>query len=373
MNSDQTAIKTTAPTIPSTDYTIYNIAKWIHPIWVGDTVYNETVMFVPNAKTKEIESAPLMYTPDKIISVRSFNLLTEYTENVDYVIENGRIKLTNHSRIRVWKYDDYYRPSPDVYGLPSISAPGRYLKYGAGPTFQKTQICVTYTHKDAWKGPCPEYQGDKLPKTMQRLKNKKPLSIVYNGDSVAVGAEASKWNNMAPYTPIWTDMVTEELESVYGSDITTTNTAVGGTNSAWGLQNVRDNILKYHPDLVVLRFGGNDGTQKVSAAEFQSNIEGIIHAVREENPDSEFILVSPDLPNPDAEGWMGNTPKYQKVLENICRDTSGVALAKMTDMSEYLLTKKRYWDMTGNNINHPNDFYVRVIAQVVSSTMIDKW
>lgn len=42
----------------------------------------------------------------------------------------------------------------------------------------------------------------------------------------------------------------------------------------------------------------------------------------------------------------------------------------MTDMHTHLLRLKRYWDMTGNNINHPNDFLARVYAQVVSQVLV---
>lgn len=359
------------PSAAEKNYKKYNIGTWIQPIWAGDTVYNETVMFVPNAQTKEIEPAPLLYTPDKILSVRSFDLTKEYKEGVDYVVENGRIKLTDRTRIPVWKYDDYYCKSVSQFDLPSISAPGRHLKYGAGATFQKTQVCVSYTHKGSWTGPVPAYQGGKLPKTIQMLSQKKPVSIVYNGDSITVGAESSKWNNIAPFAPIWSQMVTEEIKAVYGGPITETNTAVGGMDSKWGLENVQENINKYNPDLVFLGFGMNDGTQGVKPAQFQSNIEETIKAVRAKHPNCEFVLVSTTLPNPDVSGpWTQYQPEYQAVLETIASRMSGVAVAKMTDMHQFLLTKKRYWDMTGNNINHPNDFLARVYAQVAAQALI---
>lgn len=174
---------------------------------------------------------------------------------------------------------------------------------------------MTYTHKDAWKGAVPAYQGSKLPKTMQFCTQKKPLSIVYNGDSITVGAESSKWNNIAPFAPIWTQMVTEELKAVYGGSIQETNTAVGGMDSKWGLDNVQENINKHNPNLVVLGFGMNDGTQGVKPEQFQSNIEKTIQAVRAKHPNCEFILVSTTLPNPDVSGpWTQYQPDYQDVL-----------------------------------------------------------
>ena len=41
----------------------------------------------------------------------------------------------------------------------------------------------------------------------------------------------------------------------------------------------------------------------------------------------------------------------------------GIAKADMTNMQKELLKHKRYIDITGNNINHPNDFFHRMHAQ----------
>jgi hypothetical protein len=37
----------------------------------------------------------------------------------------------------------------------------------------------------------------------------------------------------------------------------------------------------------------------------------------------------------------------------------------MTDMHSALLQKKRLFAMTGNNVNHPNDFLASVYAQTI--------
>ena len=50
----------------------------------------------------------------------------------------------------------------------------------------------------------------------------------------------------------------------------------------------------------------------------------------------------------------------------------GDILVNMTDVHDHLLTRKRFVDMTGNNINHPNDYLIRVYAQVILKTLIGK-
>jgi hypothetical protein len=39
-------------------------------------------------------------------------------------------------------------------------------------------------------------------------------------------------------------------------------------------------------------------------------------------------------------------------------------------MHTTLLESKRYYDMTGNNVNHPNDFLARMYAQTILEVMI---
>ena len=356
----------------SMDYSKYNLDAYMTPIWQGDTVYNETLMFVPDAKTKKIEAAPLLYKPTKILSVRSFDLKTEYVEGFDFVVTpDGCIELTEDSRIPQWKYNDFYRVVPDVYALNSKSAPGRYLKYGDA-NMANMQVCVTYTHTEKWAGPVPAYQGSTLSRSVKLLSEKKPITIVFNGDSLMEGCDASGGKfNIDPHMPIWPIMATEELRKVYGGTVNYINTAVGGTTSEWGLNEVENNIIKHNPDLVVLGFGTNDGTGNMDPNQYKSNIEQIIAKTRAKNPNCEFILVSSLVPNPDADGWAKAVHhQYPAKLEEIAASNSGVAVVKMYDMQQYVLTKKRYWDMTSNNVNHCTDFFIRFTAQSVAQALI---
>jgi hypothetical protein len=45
----------------------------------------------------------------------------------------------------------------------------------------------------------------------------------------------------------------------------------------------------------------------------------------------------------------------------------GVAVADLTSFWSVFLERKRFDDLTGNGVNHPNDFGHRVYAQVLLS------
>jgi len=353
-------------------YDKYDINSYMLPIWASKIVYNESLMFV-RSKDGSLESAPLLYSPSKIISVRSFDLATEYVQGQDYELSDGKIKLTDNTPIFVWANDAYY-PTKAITGGSFGCSLGGNIKYGEADTFFKTQIVVTYEHKDKWGGIIPKYQGDKIPKTMEKLKNKEPLKIVFYGDSITVGCNSSGWDSLkkAPFAPIWPKMLVDYLDQEFGTKIQSANTAVGGQTATWGLTEVENRVNRNNPDLVVIAFGMNDGGT-VNAEAFKKIINDIIDAVIAKHPDAEFILVSTTLPNKEVAGFYGFQYTYEKVLNDISNERNYVAVAPMTSMHQQLLIKKRFYDMTANNVNHPNDFLARIYAQTIAKVFLEKY
>ncbi len=73
-------------------------------------------------------------------------------------------------------------------------------------------------------------------------------------------------------------------------------------------------------------------------------------------------MIAPMLPNPDAI-QAGIQGQYKAELLKLCKP--GVALADIAGVHAELLKHKTYQDMTGNNVNHPNDYLARWYAQVL--------
>lgn len=345
----------------------YTLDRYLEPFWSTKIVYNETLMFVQN-KDGSYSPAPLLYTPVNIISVRSFDLRTEYIEGNDYTIENGRIKINENSFIPKWDYSSYY-PSQSIQGQTFGCTNGGYIAFGEGRTFMKTQIAVTYTHNSKWSGIIPSNQGSKLKTTLNKLKNKEKTTIAFFGDSITTGANSSgaPGINMLPRAPIWPLMIVGGLKSYYNNDnIVYVNGALGGANTAWGTINYI-NVTAKNPDLVIIAFGMND--PNLSVSNYKLQIESIIDSIRSENPAAEVILVSTMLPNKEVSGFYGNQYLFEQPLKEIANARDYVAISPVTSMHTTLLEHKRYYDMTGNNVNHPNDFLARMYAQTILKTM----
>ena len=115
----------------------------------------------------------------------------------------------------------------------------------------------------------------------------------------------------------------------------------------------------------MLGFGMN--SMQESAEDYRRAILSIIRTIRKECPDCEFVLVSPMIPNPEIKGFQNNQlPAQQDVLYQIAAELEGVCIAPVHSVFREMTARgKHYLELTGNCINHPNDFSVRVYAQTV--------
>lgn len=343
------------------------------PIWEGDTAYNESVLMI--SRDEELPVAKLLYPPTEILAVRSARLDREYEENVDWVLQDGKLKLTPQSRIPYMKDREMYLPDY----IPNVSMPkrgGGNVIYREGSFFHDRQIVVTYKHQeDLWNGPVPELSEAELPATLAKLREGEPLRIVLFGDSISVGANASGFSEAQPHLPIWGQLIANELERYYGSHITFINPSVGGMTSDWGVAQAEPLVADESPDLVIVAFGMNDGSgtgigDGKKPEDFRNNIQTIIDTVRLTNPAAEFILVGTTLPNSET-FFLDQQRHYFEQLSELASEEEGVAAADMTGVHEELLWKKGFADMTGNNINHPNDYLSRWYAQFVLGMLKD--
>jgi acyl-CoA thioesterase I len=343
-------------------------AAQLQPFWRSETMHGESVLFIQGNDGGA--RAKLLFTPTKIIQVASSSGEVVYEAGKDFVWQSGsnEIVLPAGSRI-VWKGpQDLRRPAKSQkYALTHRDGNGEIL-FGATHEYHDMQTLVTYEHEPAaWKGPAPSFASKELPKTIQLLGQKKPLKIALLGDSISTGCNASGWAKVAPHQPPYQDLLVLHLEATYGAKVRLENVAVGGTSTDWGVANI-GKVIDARSDLVILAFGMNDSSGR-PAKDFQANIQKMIVAVKKAQPNAEVILIATMLGNKD---WVALKqelfPQYRDGLASLCEP--GVALADMTSIWAELLKHKQDWDLTGNGVNHPNDFGHRVYAQVLSALLI---
>ncbi|MBQ5354767.1 MAG: SGNH/GDSL hydrolase family protein [Clostridia bacterium] len=362
----------------------YTLDEYIRPIWEGNTVAHETVLF------REDEHAALLSFPaDEILAVLSADLGTEYEEGVDYALEYGALVRLPGSRMPFIPMSRFYpaehRDGEDF----GCTEPGHpFLGFGEGDAMIRYMVDVTYKHSAEWTGPKVKPQTDKLARFLGKLERGEEAVIVFYGDSISVGGNSSGFVGIPPYAPIFAEMTAEALARKYGYAVSFdvksggpldpvkktggkvlhyVNTSVGGMDSRWGLDHVGERAIAYEPDLVVLGFGMNDGWR--TRAQFMELTEGIVSAIRKEVPGADILLLSSILPHWRAAGFFGHQIEYETGLSMLADREEHVGLAPMTSVHRHLLGRKQYYHATGNNVNHPSDFMARVYAMVLLAAL----
>ena len=371
--------------------------KELAPLWCGTEVYRETVMFIGGA-----DRAPLLYVPTKILSVTSYDGEILYREGEDFVCsEDGILSLTPNTRIPYITEEAYYHDDPT--SLISIPYKGKetFVYWGEGTTMTRWQIAVTYRHASK---PIlsPETSAGRFNDFLSKMERGEDVTVLFYGDSITKGANASYACETPPFLPPWSMLCSEYLarryefsehfihtglepalvvpkeDLVFGTrgKLTFINTAVGGWKSSDGLEHLQERILDqiaaHGCDLMVLAFGMND--KYMTVEEHVANMRAMIDRILGVAPHASFLLVSPMYPNPASKRWCTVQPQFEKadaVLVDECLQR-GVpcAIAPMTTMSARVLERKRFCDYSGNNINHPNDFMMRLYAQTVLHTLM---
>ncbi len=343
--------------------------RYTTPFWQGEIV--EFERFWPIKKDGESKvKIQLAYPVCEVISLYDSRFEKEFFVNEDFYVEDGCIVLTDDSRIIPTKWEDIVLSAPQgENGLQiQCSIDGHWLFFTESSAISDKQYSVKYRHTCQQLHFVPKKDAAKLPKTSKILENASDFMFSFFGDSITVGANSSgaDWINVPPYAPIWPKMVCKELERRHGCNINYINHSVGGKTSDWGVEEFKKLHENERFDLLLIAFGMNDG----SNPKFEDNIRGIINQAFEINPDCEILLVSTMLPNKYAKGFYNCQDRHEPKLEKIAAEYGDkIALVPVTRVHQSLLKRKNYFDMTGNNVNHPNDFLAAVYAQTVLTVL----
>ncbi len=326
-----------------------NLDEYMRPFWNSDTIYNETILMY--AKDGQKATGKLLFKPDHIISVKSYDLSKQFKIGTDYTIMGNLITRPFHSGMP-FRSDTSFDHVHDL----------------AWYNLQSQWVVVTYIHHDKWVSPSPFFKGDKLPSLMAKLKAKLPVKIIGYGMSITRGQDVSSYVNVAPYMPAWLDLLTSELRKYYHNDkIEMINAGLPGATVSWGASYAENYINPVHPDLVIVDFGMND-FWRLTPEEYKGYIQTIVRKVKAQNPGTEFLLISNMDFDPayilDSDKYKSfytsNMQGYNKVLQQM--ETEGIVNLDMTTLSDSIYLRKKAKDCISNPL-HPNDYLARWYAQ----------
>ena len=339
------------------------------PFWASSHMSNETLLFekMPNETYAE---AKLLFVPTKIVSVTSADGATVFEEGRDYVWKknSNTLTLTRHSGIPVKNWADLHPPkgSPGTLGE-AVGGQTTLFFDPTGAVLHTIQIAVTYDHDEKWNGYIPQPAEKEIPKSIAMLRAKEKFKLVIFGDSISVGAGASGTFHAPPNQPPYVGLVEEGLRARFGADLAVKNISEGGQDTTWGVTTA-PKVADENPDLVLIAFGMNDAGRAISASAYAQNIQKMIDTIRQKRPDTEFLLVTTMIGN--AEWAQLTSPLFMEYRDALTRMAGqGIAVADVTSVWADILKTKKFLDITGNGLNHPNDFGYRVYAQVILQVM----
>ena len=359
------------------------------PLWEGNITYQENATAISENGT--IEDLQMLYKIDRVIAVRSYDLKTLYEEGKDYTVTaDGKLSIPAGSAIKALDSGRLIGPAKGDW-CDTFDGKGNVTIWGA--QIHEYQISVTYTHSDAWSGAVPKSEASNIDKVLTKLKNGGDVNIVVYGDSISAGWNASGLNepntmnynngniiertspealNIAPYAPTWSRAVYAELQKKYPqANINYYNHSCSSSSSSnYGVKFLQSKVIDYKPDIVFFGFGTNEATR--NTADFKKDTADMVKKVAAQYPNCAIVLVSAELPNLLHKSYhTNNLSAFEEAYYEIQAENPNlqIAVAPVNAVSKYVNSKKRFEDITGNNINHPNDFGVRVYTSTVLQTL----
>jgi hypothetical protein len=326
-----------------------DLRQYMRPFWKSDTIFEETVLLLSDGRG--LASGRLLYTPDRILSVKNYGLDTTYIKGVDYSIK-GRTLYRAAGSSMPYRMDSSFDRTHNI----------------AWYDLQSRWVSVTYIHHDPWTGAIPSYKGHLLAGVMEKLNTGAPIAIVAYGMSITRGMDVSGYDSVRPYMPSYMELFRSGLQRSYpGSRPSLFNAALPGATVAWGAEHAAQYIAPLHPDLTVIDFGMND-FWGMPPETFRDSVKAIIRKVRAADPAGEFILLANMSFDPDYvlgldrfKSWYtGNMKGYRNVLQEL--EGPGIACLDMYTLSEAIYRRKKAKDCLVNPL-HPNDYMARWHAQ----------
>ncbi len=380
-----------------------DLSEDMQPMFRNNRMINETVMFLDKGETKA-----LLYPIEKIESVTSYGGTTVYEEGKDFEVVDGKLRITENSSITCITSRTYYHAS-DAMLRTMFEDEEMFTYWGEGQPMTKWQLSVTYTHADTWAGYSQRCEGMTYQNFIKKLQNGEDVTVFFYGDSITYGANSSWYCDYLPYRMPYSILFVQALADLFDYTvryekvnltapnngmatppvpsedyvagnrgiITYVNTSIGGWASTNGADDreefVNTQVKKYGCDLFVIGFGMNDGSHLPT--QVATCLKYVIDDVIEWKPEASIVVISTMLPNPNAtNGWYGYQEQQESQLQLMAQDyrEKGVAcgVCCMTSVSQSILEQKEFHDYSGNNINHPNDWFMRVYAQTLLHNVI---
>jgi lysophospholipase L1-like esterase len=252
-----------------------------------------------------------------------------------------------------------------------------WLIFSESGRFLELQIVISYETEElmGFSG----YKPSMLPRTRNLLENGPAIDIFIFGDSISTGANASGTMNKYPHQLGYPELFRDELHQQFPHcAINLMNRSVGGQTSEWGKKGLKrigkESKNKFGFHLNIIAWGMNDASGGRKSRDFLRNIQAHVRQLLKINPLAEFIFIASSLPNRLWDHARCDLlQEYAQIIKTYASKLgSRACVADLTAVWTELLQTKNYYDLTGNGLNHPNDYGHRLYAEAILSLISGK-
>lgn len=326
---------------------------------------SEPVLFYQAAGEDSVKGS-LLFAPTRVLKISLANGEKDFPAHIAGIGEGNEMRINLASGIPFLTEDELYPTVKSERTVERHRDGRRYLHFSEGNYFHHLQVVIDYETDGVWEGPLTTPELVWLPRFQRLITDGSRISIALIGDSISTGANASGTVDAYPYQPSYEKLLIDSIQQKTVGVVSFENFARGGMGAAWGREQIT-RVAEKNANLVIIAFGMNDASELRSIEEFIGDIKCMIEEVRK-NPGTEVLIISGMSPNP---AWSLAEPlrrcEYHKALGSL-RDV-GVAVADVRSVWDAVVEKKGFWSVTGNGVNHPNDFGHRLYARVLRGAL----
>jgi lysophospholipase L1-like esterase len=180
--------------------------------------------------------------------------------------------------------------------------------------------------------------ADRLHRVFQKAKRGEPIVLGVFGGSITAGAKAS--------TPAhrYANLVRDWLANQFpNTTVTLVNAGIGATGSPYGCLRAERDLLVHHPDIVIVDFGVNDGTEPWMADTY----EGVLRQILRQDNSPAILQIF----------FMHQNGANAQTLQQALGEHYGLPMVSYRDALWPQIAAGHFaWDDVSPDDVHPNDW-----------------
>ncbi len=197
---------------------------------------------------------------------------------------------------------------------------------------------------------------------VDNLESGKPQTVVAYGTSLT--SEGS-----------WLSDLESTLQSRFPGLATVVNRGGSGKCSAWGVENVNEQVCSLRPDALILEFSINDCVARFdnSVEQARRNLEAIVNRVVDQNPDCLVILMTMTLGDLHPEGhesYREDITPYHAAYREVARNRGLLLIENDTSWRELRdIDPERYRSYVPDGVHPIAEADSAMVTPLILSTL----